>query len=64
MNPTHNNWWNYSLSLIKRKGDFLLSREMNWISKEIIARKGFEKLEAITSEISDQLVEVENELLR
>lgn len=66
MNPAHNDdqWWEESLILIKHKGDFGLSKEMNWIAKQIIAWYGYEKLNDLTNSISEQLYHSEDELLR
>ncbi len=57
-------WWDSALTYIKRRSDFNLSREMNFISKEIMAWRGFEKLKNVSDEIADDLMRVESELLR
>lgn len=57
-------WWDNSLILIKSRGDFLLSKEMNSITKQIIASKGYEALDKLTSEIGKALETTEDELLR
>jgi len=57
-------WWNQALFYIKCRSDYQLSREMNWISKQIIAWKGYEALAEITSKIGTQLMSAEDDILR
>ena len=57
-------WWNNALQHIKTRSDFHLSREMNWIAKEIIAWKGFQILSKVTSSIGDELMSAEDDLMR
>ena len=56
-------WWEHALLYIKTKSDYKLSKEMNWISLEIKAAKGFEVLEQVASEIAESLDSDLNDLL-
>lgn len=57
-------WWECALLYIHSRSDYNLSREMNWITREISIWKSFQILNKATSEIADKIMSAENDPMR